>query len=151
MNDFEIKCKILFESIGEYKKMVLSTSANNDVTSRMMSIIIIDRKFYFQTDKTFRKYRQLKENAKASLCIDNIQIEGVCTEIGKPLEHKVFSELFEKYFANSYKNYTKLENERLFELKPSFVKKWIYENKVPFEEIWEFEKKNYMKVQYIGE
>lgn len=40
--------------------MVLSTSLHDEVTSRMMSFIIQDEKFYFQTDNRFRKYAQLR-------------------------------------------------------------------------------------------
>lgn len=57
--------------------MVLSTSLNDVVTSRMMSVVLINKKIYFQTDRTFRKYRQLKENPRVSLCVDNMQIDRV--------------------------------------------------------------------------
>lgn len=123
MNLFDINCNSLFKEIGEYKKMVLSTSFDNHVTSRMMSIIIIDRIFYFQTDKTFRKYEQLQQNPYAALCIDNYQIEGHCKELGNPLENKVFCELYKKYFPSSYERYSKLPKERLFALKPLYIKK----------------------------
>lgn len=48
---------------------------------------MIEEKLYFQTDNTFKKYNQLKGNNKVALCIDNIQIEGECTELGHPLEN----------------------------------------------------------------
>ena len=63
------------EFIMEFKKgktMVLSSSENNKVTSRMMSIVCIDGLFYFQTDKTFRKYNQIISNPQVDLCIENI-------------------------------------------------------------------------------
>ena len=41
------------------KTMVLSSSENDKVTSRMMSVVCVDGLLYFQTDKTFRKYHQL--------------------------------------------------------------------------------------------
>lgn len=56
-----------YKEFGESKKMVLSTSLNDIVTSRTMSIIVLDEKLYFQTDKTLRKYRQLKDNSNVSL------------------------------------------------------------------------------------
>lgn len=65
--------------------MVLSTSYQDKVTSRMMSVIIFDGEFYFQTDKNFRKYNQIKNNPNVLLCCDNISVEGICTELGKPL------------------------------------------------------------------
>ncbi|MFQ7174659.1 MAG: pyridoxamine 5'-phosphate oxidase family protein [Thomasclavelia ramosa] len=48
----------------------------------MMSIVVLNKKIYFQTDRTFRKYKQIKENPQVSLCIDNIQMEGYCEQVG---------------------------------------------------------------------
>ncbi len=75
MENFNCKVKEFFDGFGTGKKMVLSTSHNDIVTSRMMSIVLIEGVFYFQTDITFRKYEQIKNNPKVSLCIDNMQIE----------------------------------------------------------------------------
>lgn len=51
---FKEKYSKFFEKIGRSKFMVLSTSKDDFVTSRMVSIIVIDGKFYFQTDKNFK-------------------------------------------------------------------------------------------------
>lgn len=150
MSLFEEKCATLFDEIGEYKKMVLSTSFEDYVTSRMMSIIIFDGIFHFQTDKTFRKYEQLQKNRKVALCIDNISIEGYCNELGHPLENPKFCNLYEKYFSNAFKRYTQLTNECLFAIEPIYIKKWIYEEGEPYEEIFDFVHKKYEKRKYLG-
>lgn len=147
---FEKQSSVFFEAVGEYKKMVLSTSFKDYVSSRMMSIVVLDKKFYFQTDRTFKKYQQLQKNNNAALCIDNIQIEGRCMELGSPMEHISFCKLFKKYYSASYRNYTQLSNERLFVLTPVCVKKWIYEDAQPYEEIFDFVNKTYEKRKYIG-
>lgn len=147
---FKQRTAELFDEIGEAKKMVLSTSFNDNVTSRMMSIIVMDGEFYFQTDKTFRKYEQLKNNSKAALCTDNIQVEGVCECLGSPLENEAFCELYKKHFYFSYEQYTSLENEILFSLKPIYIKKWIYENGNPYEEEFDFVNETYEKKAYVG-
>lgn len=139
--------KFLHE-FGDGRAMVLSTSLNDEVTSRMMSIVHIDAKFYFQTDKTFRKYSQLILNPKAALCIDNIQIEGSCKELGYPLDNIDFCKSYEKCFPSSYKRYTALKNERLFELTPAFVKRWIYIEGIPYTEVFEIAQKSYKLEQY---
>ena len=82
--EFQEAYSNFYKELGENKKMVLSTSRNDVVTSRMMSIIVLNKKLYFQTDKTLRKYNQLKENPNVSLCIDNIQIEGHCEKSREP-------------------------------------------------------------------
>ncbi len=84
MNTFHDKYQAFLSDFGNGRTMVLSTSENDIVSSRMMSIIQIEG-VYFQTDLTFKKYRQLLSNPNVALCIDNIQIEGVCEELEHPL------------------------------------------------------------------
>ncbi len=84
MYDFKLKLQELFRTIGECNNMVLSTSTNDKISSRMMSIIMIDGCFYFQTDKEFRKSKQISENPNVALCFENVSIEGQCSELGKP-------------------------------------------------------------------
>ena len=112
-----------FKEFGESRKIVLSTSLNDVVTSRTMSVVVLDEKIYFQTDKTLRKYRQLKENSNVSLCIDNFQIEEYCEEVRVPLENAEFCNAYKKYFLGSYTRYTSLNNERLFVVKPRFIER----------------------------
>lgn len=151
MDIFDKQCAILFEQIGKHKKMVLSTSLKDYVTSRMMSVVITDNLFYFQTDKNFRKYGQLQGNNKASLCIENIQVEGICKEIGHPLDNPVFNDLFKEGFRGSYDRYSALIDERLFELKPAYIQRWIYVDNEPFIEIYDFGKKLYELKPYTAE
>lgn len=139
-----------YQEFGESKKMVLSTSLNNNVTSRTMSIIVLNEKLYFQTDKTLRKYRQLKDNPNVSLCIDNIQIEGYCEEVGIPLENIEFSNAFKKYFLSSYISYTSLKNERLFEVIPTRIERWLYIDNASYIEIFDVVNKRHSLNQYVG-
>lgn len=106
MSIFHNEKERFFKQFNEHGKMVLSTAINSHVTSRMMSIIIIDEKFYFQTDVTLRKYEQLKKNPQVALCINNIQIEGKCEEIGHPLSNDLFCELYKTYYSGSYEGKT---------------------------------------------
>lgn len=139
-----------YQEFGESKKMVLSTSLNNNVTSRTMSIIVLNEKLYFQTDKTLRKYRQLKDNPNVSLCIDNIQIEGYCEEVGIPLENIEFSNAFKKHFLSSYISYTSLKNERLFEVIPTRIERWLYIDNASYIEIFDVVNKRHSLNQYVG-
>ena len=145
MNDFALKCLDLFENIGEHKNMVLSTSLNEKVTSRMMSIVVIDGAFYFQTDCHFRKYKQIMSNPNVALCADNLQIEGLCREIGRPHDHSEFCALYQRHFSTAYELYSGLESERLFAVKPVYIQKWLYENGCPFVETFDFANKFYRK------
>lgn len=148
MNTFEKNLTEFYETFGESKAMVLSTSYQDYVTSRMISIVIIDGCFYFQTDSKFRKYIQIKNNPQVSLCIDNVQIEGQCVELGHPLGHTPFCELYKQAFPSSYQRYTGLETEVLFKIVPNWIQRWIYEQEVPYIEIYDCENQRYEKVWY---
>lgn len=148
--EFQEKYTKFYQEFGESKKMVLSTSLNDVVTARTMSIVVLNEKLYFQTDRTFRKYRQLKGNANVSLCIDNVQIEGTCEELGAPLEHAEFSHAYQKYFPSSYTRYTALQNERLFVVTPTFIERWLYVDGVPYMETFDVANERYQLNQYMG-
>lgn len=146
---YERKLSELFRTIGKGRKMVLSTSFDNRVTSRMMSFVIFDNKFYCQTDKTFLKYQQIKSNPKVALCIDNIQIEGIAKNIGKPLENKKFINLFKQYYKTSYEIYSFLENEILLEIEPTFIGVWTYKDFIPVREFYNLETKEIKEESYL--
>ena len=146
---YERKLSELFRTIGKVRKMVLSTSFDNRVTSRMMSFVIFDNKFYCQTDKTFLKYQQIKLNPKVALCIDNIQIEGIAKNIGKPLENKKFINLFKQYYKTSYEIYSFLENEILLEIEPTSIGVWIYKDFIPVREFYNLEIKEIKEESYL--
>ncbi|MBQ7359554.1 MAG: pyridoxamine 5'-phosphate oxidase family protein [Lachnospiraceae bacterium] len=132
------------------KTMVLSSSKDNKVTSRMMSVVLIDGLFYFQTDKTFRKYDQLISNPQVALCADNIQIEGVCEEIGHPMDNDWFCTVYKDCFEGSFNRYSFLKNETVFVVKPTYVERWMYVDGEPFIEIFNIEKQEYELTEYEG-
>ena len=150
MNTFSQKYGAFLLEFGKGRKMVLSTSENNRVSSRMMSVVQIDGVFYLQTDITVHKYHQIVSNPNVALCIDNIQIEGVCEEIGHPLQFPPFCDVFQECFKGSYDAYSSLENERLFSIKPMYIERWIYEDGIPYIETFDVETQEYKLSRYIG-
>lgn len=150
MDKFEEEYKRFWKEFGSSKKMVLSTSLDDVVSSRMMSVVAIEEKIYFQTDNTFRKYAQLKGNSNVALCIDNIQIEGRSEEIGHPLENAEFVDIYKTCFPGSYNSYSSLENERLFVVTPTFIEKWLYIENAPYIERYDVKNKRYTLEKYCG-
>lgn len=150
MNRFDEAYGEFLKAFGAGKPMVLSTCAGDKVTSRMMSVVQMDGAFWFQTDRTFRKYAQLKANPRAALCIDNIQIEGVCEEFGHPSQCPAFMEAYRACFAGSYDRYSGLENERVFALRPVFIERWMYRDGEPFVETYDVEHKVWKLEAYMG-
>ena len=150
MDIFLEKYDLIFKEFAKGKPMVLSSAENNKVTSRMMSIVVVDRAFYFQTDKTFKKYQQLINNPQVALCSGNISIEGICEEIGHPLDHVSFCEIYKECFCSSFNKYSSLKNERLFVVKPMYVKRWVYIEGAPFMEVLDIKNRRYHLTKYEG-
>lgn len=149
MNTFSQKYGTFLSEFGKGRKMVLSTSENNRVSSRMMSVVQIDGIFFFQTDITFNKYHQIISDPNVALCIDNIQIEGICEEIGHPLKFTPFCNVFQECFKGSFDAYSSLENERLFAVKPIYVERWIYKDGVPYIETFDKKTQEHMLSKYM--
>ena len=115
-----------WQELGPARKMVLATALAEKVTARMMSVVVLEKKLYFQTDITFRKYQQIRSNPHVALCADNIQIEGYCQEEGIPACHAAFSSAFQAHFPGSYQRYSALQHERVFSVTPTFIERWLY-------------------------
>lgn len=147
---FSVKTNELFGKLSESKIMVLATCCDSRVTARSMSFIILNNKLYFQTDKSFLKYSQIAKNPCVAVCCDNIQIEGVCKEISHPLlpENNFFAEKYKKYFSGSFEKYSHLENEVLFEVSPTLITVWDYENSRPYREFFDFINQSHKKCFY---
>ena len=140
-----------WQEFGDHRLIVLSTSLHDVVTSRMISTVAADRRLYFQTDTKSRKYAQLKENPHAALCIDNIQIEGICRETGHPAEDPVFCEIYKRSFPGSYDRYTNLQSERLFCMEPAFIERWLYIDGKPYVEKFDLSAGDYSLAEYCVE
>lgn len=145
--NFDVRLRELFDRLGESRIMVLATGVGGRISARSMSVVIYDNKFCFQTDRTFGKYRQLMENKNAALCCENISVEGTAEEVGRPVENEKFCRLYKKHFEGSYKAYSELENEVVFEVTPKLIKLWIYENGLPYAEIYDIENRKYEKIR----
>jgi general stress protein 26 len=91
-------------SKGEYERAVLATSAGDYVTARKMRFIADGMTLYCYTIRNNRKYRQIQENPNVAVVVGYIQVEGVASIEGHPLEEKnagfikVFQETQPEFF-----------------------------------------------------
>ena len=69
--------------------------------------------------------------SNVALSSKNIEIEGICSLVGNPLDNEEFSKAYKKSFLGSFNRYSSLSNERLFSIKPSFIERWLYIDGVP--------------------
>ena len=131
--DYKQMLQTVFDDLGEGKKMVLATCANDEVSARTMSIIIHQGKFYFQTGVTMSKVADIAVNNKVALCAKGTSIMGVCREIGRPgdAENAWFLEKFSTYFTSAALKYSHLEYERIYEVVPTKIKIWKSKGDTP--------------------
>ena len=139
-----------WQEFGNSRFMVLSTSYHDLVTSRMMSVIHLNGALYFQTDTALRKYNQLMNNPHVALCADNMQVEGLCRELGAPLENAAFCAAYQACFPGSFSSYSALNNERLFVVTPTFVERWVYQDGVPYIQTMDIPNRRYAAKKYLA-
>ena len=145
MNKEQAEFQRLWNKIGSSGIMILSTCADNRVTSRAMSVVVIDGKFYCQTDERYLKCRQIKANPSVSLCVNNFSIEGECHIVGKPSENVFFIAKMKEHFSDAVSRWSELPTECVLEITPKLISSWIYENNKPYIERWNFESSSYVK------
>lgn len=142
--------RAFYEPLGPAHHMVLATADDARVSARMMSVIRLNDRFYFQTDVTLRKHAQLQRNPRAALCTENLQVEGTCRLLGSPMAFEPFRAAFEHAFPSTYARYTALANEVLYVLEPDFAQKWIYQGGQPFVERLDYASQAYEKRPCLG-
>ena len=86
--DFETSLESKLKALNELTEIVLSTSKNDNVTSRVVSCAFDNTTIYFLSWEHHTKCNQIKANSKVSLCHANIQIKGIAEIIGSPLLEK---------------------------------------------------------------
>ena len=140
MERFDEKLPALWKKIKTHGIMTLSTCSENRVTSRPMSVVVINGKFYCQTDESFLKWQQLRNNPNCALCVKNISIEGKCRKIGRPIdsENQFFLKAFKKSFFGSYIAYSSNPQEILLEITPTLIYLWEYNLTKPYMEYFDF-------------
>lgn len=139
------KTDLFWKTVGSRGVMILSTSAGNMVSSRPVSVAVFEGRFYFQTDESYLKYRQLAENPNAALCCKNFSIQGVCRDIGKPSENAAFIRAMKRHYPDAVRRYSELPGERAMEFTPTLAYRWIYKGMQPYRELWSFAENSYVK------
>jgi len=116
---------------------VLSTSLNDYVTSRPVSIVHRGLEVYFQTNKCYIKHEQMNSNKRVSLCCQNLSIEGIAEEIGDWNDegNAQLLELYKSRHIDSFREYGSLKDQVVYKIIPIKVKLWKYVGGKPLREI----------------
>jgi general stress protein 26 len=136
--DFTKAMSYVWNKVEKKKIAVLSTAADNRVTSRAMSFIRLGDDLYFQTDERFLKIKQIRKNRNVAVCMENIQIEAEAEIRGHAGLHvnQDFVERFKKIHPGSYKAYTQGINQVVVRLRIKLITIWRYSGGPCREFIW---------------
>lgn len=143
--EFSVHLPTLWKKIVTHGVMALSTCADDRVTSRPVSVAVINGKFFCQTDEGYLKCRQIRKNPNAALCFDKFSIEGICRIIGKPREHDFFMDRMKKYYPNAVRMWSDTPGECVIEITPKLIRLWDYELSKAYMEYWDFVNLSYRK------
>lgn len=119
--------------LAKSKVGVLSTSYNDKVTSRAVSIVSDGLNIYFQSNKVYEKHKQMEKNKNVALCINNLSIEGVVEEIGtwKDEINRDLLGVYKSIHESSFNYYGMLEGQCVYKIKPIKIKLWEYIDGTP--------------------
>lgn len=132
--DFEKAKNEVIEILEKNRIWALATSLNDKVTSRSVSIVNCGLNIYFQTSKSFEKYKQISENKNVSLCYFNVSVEGFAYDIGSwhDKENREILKIYKEIHPDSYKNYGSLKNEVVIKVVPQKITIWKYLEGKPY-------------------
>ncbi len=113
----------VLKKFSDGKTFALATLRNGQPTVRTMSGFSLNGKIYFQTDSLMDKAADIIANNQVALCLDEIQIQGSCVEIGHPFDETNL------WFIDAFKVF--FPKERVYEITPVWVEIWGKQNDIP--------------------
>lgn len=133
--------------------VLASCGTDMHVSARSMSIVNFGLDIWFQTDRRFKKKRQIDENPRVALALDNIQIEGTAEVQGHPSSESNtwFCKEFALYHRGSFDAYTNTRHEVVYRVVPETIILWRYENGQSYRDFIDIQKKKAQRKYYTVE
>lgn len=146
---FQERLNPILASLGEAKEIVLSTSAGNRVTSRIVSCACNSEEVLFLSWEHHTKCRQIKTNPLVALCYKNLQIEGRAEILGNPLDsaHKKHTDTFRKMQPSIFDNFSKLPGMTLVRIAITAITAWTRDAQGYKIDHFDLEKRTYQSVR----
>lgn len=120
----EIESKVL-QILEKTLFCTLATANKNGIVSTaQMSLINDGLTVYLQTDKTFEKIENIKENPNVAINCGAYNFKGIAKIIGHPCDNTQFIENIKKKHLSTFNHYTNLKNEVLIEIELTQCKIW---------------------------
>jgi general stress protein 26 len=125
--DFQSALREKYDLIADVKEMALSTCADNQVTSRLVSVACFENIVYFLSWKLHTKCVQIAQNPLVSFCYDNLQMNGTAVMHGDPRaeSNAMIAEKYKSKQPRLFKHFAPLEGMIIVEARISYIKAWI--------------------------
>ena len=121
------------EDVGS-ERGVISTSMDDHVTARRMRLLSDELTMYGWTNRDSRKAKQISVNPHVSVVIEYIQIDGLASIEGHPLDESKFLEIIHKKLPHRYealvKNWSTASNRVVLKVLPKRVALFKYADPV---------------------
>lgn len=103
--NFEEYKKSVLNQISEIKNIVLATSADGSVTTRLVGQLLYDNKIAFSTSGNSFKVEQINKNPNVAFFLNGLNIEAEARLCGHPEEHPVAVEAYVKKYPEYVSKY----------------------------------------------
>ena len=105
--------------------VVLATASKDGIVSAsQMCVVACDTTLFFQTDSSFEKARNIKENPNVAITINNVYFKGKASIIGYAKDNEYFVNKMKEKHYKTYENYTNLNDQILIKVELSECRIW---------------------------
>ena len=127
--NYEKSIENILNILRNAKFVVLATSNKNGIVSACQMCIVNDGlKVYFQTDSSFEKIQNIKENSNVAINIGKYYFKGIAKIVGHPSNNINFINKIKEKHPETYSRYTNLLSEVLIEVELTECKIWCIDN-----------------------
>ena len=81
---------------------IATANKNGDVSASKVTIVNDGLDIYFQTDNSFEKAKNIKENNKIAINFGATYAKGIAEIIGKPIQNEMFINKMKKKNIHTY-------------------------------------------------
>jgi hypothetical protein len=151
--DYDKRLNEVFSSLGKASEIVLSTSAQNRVTSRIVTCACNREEILFLSWGHHTKCKQISTNPCVALCHKNLQIEGRAEILGDPFSsaNKVYADRFREKQPTIFENFSKLPGMILVRINLTSITAWTHDAQGHRIVHFDLEKRKYQSVRPADE
>ena len=111
------------------KFVVLATSdKEGNVSACQMCLNNEGLDLYFQTDSSFEKIKNIKENNKVAINMGTFYFKGKATILGRASENEKFVNMIKERHPETYKSYTNIPTEVVIKVDLTEARIWGVDN-----------------------